>query len=173
MSHSVLLIPIPELEPFVLPRTGHYDGDYVSADPAFVHAHVTALGPFLRPEAVDARAEALVREIARTTAPFDFSLDRIDTFPNGIIHLVPDPEEPFRELTRRLCDAFPSFPPYAGEFGDVRPHLTLDARSTTVSVESTRELLGDLLPAVVRAQQLDLAWYEAGNCHVVRSWPLG
>jgi hypothetical protein len=23
------------------------------------------------------------------------------------------------------------------------------------------------------AERLDLAWYESGGCHLVRSWPLG
>lgn len=173
MSHTVLQVPVPELEPFVLPRTAHYDTDYVSPDPAFVHAHVTALGPFLPADRLDARALDLVAEIARTTATFTFVLSRIATFPNGIIHLLPEPDEPFRRLTARLWEAFPDCPPYAGEFGDVRPHLTLDARSEAVSEASTRSLLGALVPATCRAERLDLAWYEAGSCRVLRSWALG
>jgi 2'-5' RNA ligase len=173
MSHTVLQVPVPELEPFVLPRTAHYDTDYVSPDPAFVHAHVTALSPFVTPDRLDAQALDLVGEIASTTASFTFELSQIATFPNGIIHLVPEPDEPFRRLTARLWQAFPDCPPYAGEFGDVRPHLTLDARSERVSEPSTRALLGDLVPASCRAERLDLAWYEAGRCRVLRSWVLG
>lgn len=173
MSHTVLLVPVPELETFVRNRTEHYDTDWLSADPAFVHAHLTALGPFLpRPELVPSVLDT-ISEIAGMTMPFTFTLSLIDTFPNGIIHLVPEPEGPFRDLTARLWDAFPEYPPYAGEFGDVRPHLTLDARSETVSEHSTRELLGDLVPATCRAERLDLAWYEAGNCRILYSWPLG
>lgn len=172
MSHTVLQIPVPELEPFVRARAAHYDADYVSPDPAFVHAHVTALGPFLPPGRLDATALAVVAEIARTTAGFTFELARIGTFPNGIIHLLPEPDEPFRRLTARLWEAFPDFPPYAGEFGDVRPHLTLDARSQAVSEASTLARLGDLVPATCRAERLDLAWYEAGSCRVLRSWAL-
>jgi hypothetical protein len=48
-GHTVLLVPVPGLEAFVRARTEHYDRDYVSPDPHFVHAHVTALGPFLPP----------------------------------------------------------------------------------------------------------------------------
>lgn len=173
MSHSVLLVPVAQLEPFVGARTAHYDRDYLSADPAFVHAHVTALGPFLPPDRLTAAALDAVSEICRGMQPFAFELSRIATFPNGIIHLVPEPEDPFRELTARLWAAFPDCPPYAGEFPDVRPHLTLDARSDTVSERSTRCLLGDLVPATCAAERLDLAWYERGNCHVITSWPLG
>lgn len=169
MGHSVLVVPVPPLEEFVRLRTVHYDTDYLSPDPAFTHAHVTALGPFL--DHLDRAAEEVVEAIARTTDPFDFTLAVIDTFPNGIIHLVPDPVAPFRELTGRLVAAFPQCPPYDGKFGDVRPHLTLDARSGDVTERSTRELLGATIPAVARAERLDLAWYDAGNCHLVRSWP--
>ena len=101
--------------------------------------------------------------IVAETPAFDFTLERIATFPNGIIHLVPEPDAGFRELTRRLAAAFPQCPPYAGQFADVRPHLTLDARADTVSEESTRALLGDLVPARCRAERLDLAWYQPGG----------
>lgn len=173
MSHTVLLVPVPELEPFVRARTEHYDTDWLSSDPAFVHAHVTALGPFLPRPALGPATIAEIERIARVTGPFEFTLAELDTFPNGIIHLVPEPEDPFRDLTARLWAAFPQCPPYAGQFPDVRPHLTLDARSDEVSAPSTRALLGDLVPATCRAEQLDLAWYEAGNCRILHSWRLG
>ena len=170
-GHSVLQLPVPELEPFVRERTEHYDLDYVSGDPAFTHAHITALGPFL-PE-VDDEAAATIAAIAVSTQAFTFRLERIATFPNGIIHLVPEPDNGFRELTRRLAAAFPQCPPYDGRFSQVRPHLTLDARSDTVNEESTRALLGDLVPARCRAERLDLAWYQPGACRVLGSWDLG
>jgi len=151
--------------------TLHYDAGYVSADPVFTHAHVTALGPFL--SHVDDAAAARIADIVATVEPFEFVLDRIDTFPNGIIHLVPEPDGWFRELTRLLAEAFPECPPYAGRFPAVVPHLTLDAQSATVTEESTAAALEATLPVSSRAQRLDLAWYQPGNCHVIRSWPLG
>jgi hypothetical protein len=172
-GHTVLQVPVPELEPFVRARAEHYDHDWVSADPRFGHAHVTALSPFVDLAGLTGRALALVAEIARTTASFDYTLGTIDTFPNGIIHLVPEPDGPFRALTARLSAAFPGHPPYGGQFTDVRPHLTLDARSSEGSELSTRTLLGGVVPARCRADRLDLAWYEAGNCRVLCTWRLG
>ena len=172
-GHSVLLVPVPELETFVRERTVHYDADYVSADPRFVHAHITALGPFAPRGALDGAALAGVAGIASATAPFDFTLATVDTFPNGIVHLVPEPAVPFRELTALLWRAFPDFPPYAGQFADIVPHLTLDALSPWVTEESTRRLVARHMPAHCRAERLDLVWYEPGNCHVLGSWPLG
>ncbi|HET8595056.1 MAG TPA: 2'-5' RNA ligase family protein [Intrasporangium sp.] len=172
-GHSVLQVPVPELEPFVRARHEHYDADYVSADPGFVHAHVTALGPFLTRTEMTPENLARVATVTAGIEPFAFVLGRFDVFPNGIIHLVPEPESPFRALTADLCAAFPDKPPYAAEFPDVRPHLTLDARSATVTVASTRKRVGPLVPATCWADRLDLAWYEPGNCHVVTSWKLG
>ena len=167
----MLQIPVPELEGFVRERTAHHDARFVSSDPAFCHAHVTALGPFL-PE-LDDGAAATVAEIAADTAPFYFLLDRVATFPDGVIHLVPDPEAPFRALTARLAGEFPQCPPYGGRFDDVRPHLTLDATIDGVDETTARSALASLLPAACRAERLDLAWWEAGGCRVLRSWPLG
>ena len=172
-GHSVLQVPVPELEPFVLARTRHYDTDYVSADPAFVHAHVTALAPFLGGPQLTPSTLTAIAEIAGTTPPFDFSLERVDTFPNGIIHLLPEPPTPFAALTAALWHAFPQCPPYAGRFGDVVPHLTLDAVSGDVTQRSTHDLVAPHLPARCRAERLDLAWYEAGSCRILQSWRLG
>ncbi len=172
-GHSVLLVPVPALETFVRARSEHYDRDYVSADPRFVHAHVTALGPFLPPAELSPEAIGQVAEIACTTAAFDFALEELAVFPNGIIHLLPTPSAPFEELTRRLWRAFPQCPPYAGEFGAVVPHLTLDALSDKVTPESTRQLVACHLPVRCRADRLDLAWYAPGDCRVLQSWQLG
>ncbi|MDC5696596.1 2'-5' RNA ligase family protein [Intrasporangium calvum] len=172
-GHTVLQVPVPALEPFVVERHRHYDLDFVSSDPRFVHAHITALGPFLPPELLDASALRQISDIASAAGPFTFRLAELDTFPNGIIHLVPEPADPFRALTAALVAAFPQTPPYAAEFPSVAPHLTLDAVSDVVSVESTRELLGDIVPVTCRAERLDLAWWGNSTCRVLDSWPLG
>ena len=172
-GHSVLQVPVPQLEPYVRTRHEHYDQAYVSDDPDFGHAHVTALAPFLPAESLTPATLAAVAEIASETKSFEFTLQRIDTFPNGIVHLLPDPATSFASLTRRLWAAFPECPPYAGEFGDVVPHLTLDALSGDVTEASTARAVGPWLPARCRAEQLQLAWYEPGACRVLQTWPLG
>ncbi|WP_323099575.1 2'-5' RNA ligase family protein [Intrasporangium sp. YIM S08009] len=166
-------MPVPALEPFVVDRHRHYDESYVSTDPTFVHAHVTALGPFLPPEQVTDAAVQTIDEITCATAEFDFTLERIATFPNGIVHLLPEPGDPFRALTTALSQAFPQCPPYAGAFPDPVPHLTLDALSDAVSESSTRRAVAPWVPAACRAERLDLAWYEPHRCRVLRSWRLG
>lgn len=170
-GHTVLQVPVPALEEFVRSRTAHYDAGFVSSDPMFVHAHVTALGPF----AADPTPSDLenVARIAGETRVFDAVLTEVVAFPDGIIHLRPEPDGGFRDLTRRLADAFPEHPPYAGRHGPpeaVVPHLTLDLISPAVSVESTRQSLGRTVPVTIRAERLDLVWYESGACRLLASW---
>lgn len=169
-GHSVLVVPVPELETFVLGRWVHYEPDWVSRDPAFTHAHITLLAPFLAdPTTADLR---LVGTIAAGAAPFDFRLEDVAAFPDGCLHLPPEPAAPFAALTHALWAAFPQCPPYAGAY-DVHPHLTLDQCSATVSVASTRALLGDAIPARCRADRIELHWYERGGCRVLSDWKLG
>ncbi len=173
LGHTVLQVPVPQLDPFVRARTRHYDRDWLSPDPGHVHAHVTALAPFVAPDLLDDTTIDRVAEIAAGTTAFDFLLARLDTFPNGIICLLPEPEGPFRRLTEALVSAFPQCPPYAGQFADVRPHLTLDAVSPEVTVASTARLVGDLLGDAgtpCRAERLDLVHYAPGALRVLRSW---
>lgn len=171
-GHSVLQLPVPALEEWVRARTAHYDAAFVSTDPRFGHAHVTALGPF----DPDPSSEVLdrVAGIAAATEPVAVRLADLAQFPNGIIHVVPDPDDALRDLTARLVAAFPEWPPYDGEFGDdVRPHLTVDAASDHVDLASTADLMRDVLPVEAVLDRLQLAWWEAGRCHVVHEWALG
>jgi len=170
MAHTVLVVPVPELETFVRERTAHYDASFVSADPAFVHAHITALGPFLD-DASEAEL-AVVGEIARRTPAFDFTLDRMAELAHGILSLLPDPGEPFRELTRALVAAFPQCPPYGGAFPEPVPHLTLDRRADGIDLASVRLALGDAVPARCRADRLVLARYANHDCRVLTEWKL-
>jgi hypothetical protein len=175
-GHSVLQLPVPALEDWVRDRTAHYDGGFVSQDPRFGHAHITALGPF--DPAPPREALDTIGAIAASTAPVGVRLERLAQFPNGIIHLVPDPDDALRDLTARLVAAFPGWPPYGGEFGDdVRPHLTVDAASGSapdpVDLASTALLLADVVPVDVVLDRLQLAWWESGGCHVMQEWPLG
>ena len=163
---------MPALEEWVRARTAHYDEGFVSVDPRFGHAHITALGPF-DPDPSET-VLATVAALAGATTPIRVRLAELGRFPNGIIHLVPDPADGLRDLTRRLVAAFPAHPPYGGEFGDdVQPHLTVDAASDTVSLATTAELLRDVVPVEVVLDRVQLAWWESGNCHVMEEWSLG
>lgn len=170
MSHHVLAIGVPALDAWVRARTAHYDASFLSADPNFSHAHITLLSPWVaHPTRVDLDR---VGRIAAEHPAFEFSLSRLGVFPNGVVHLVPDPSAPFTALTERLCAAFPQCDPYDGQFPELVPHLTLDQRSAEVTVAAVRSSLGDLIPARARAEQIQLQHWGNHECRVVHTWSL-
>ena len=153
-GHSVLAVPVPELEAVVRARTERYDASFVSGDPEFGHAHLTLLGPWLaEPTPEDL---ATVTRIVADEPSFAFTMAEVRQFPGGVLYLAPDPEEPFRRLAARLAAAFPQTPPYGGEFPDSIPHLTLDHAVTGATVESLSEELE--LPVRAKAERVDLQW---------------
>lgn len=168
-GHGVLLVPVPELEGWVRDRTAHYDASFVSADPAFAHAHVTVLAPY-----PIERAD-LLPVLAGATPSFVYRLESLGVFPDGVIHLTPDPADAFRRLTSAARTALPEVEPYWGRHPVPSPHVTLDrvSESAGVSVESTWRALGDLVPATCRAEALLLTWWQSGACRVLASAPLG
>ena len=65
-------LPVPALEEVVRERTAFYDASFLSADPDFVHAHITLLSPWAElPTAAD---QAEVTRITQPADPFDIQL---------------------------------------------------------------------------------------------------
>ena len=171
MGHSVLVVPVPALDEVVKERTAFYDASFVAADPDFVHAHITLLGPWAeRPSAADLDR---VARIAHTFGPFSVKLAEVSEFPDGVIYLHPEPDRQLRKLTSRLVAAFPQFPPYGGQYTDVVPHLTLDRRSTTVTLATVSASVHHLLPLTVTVDRIDLQWWANHACQRLHTWPLG
>lgn len=170
-GHHVLAIGVPALDALVRERTAYYDDSFVSADPDFVHAHITVLAPWVpQPTAADLD---VIDSIARATTPFEVELAEVDEFPDGVIHLLPYPDRELRELTERVAAAFPDYPAYGGAFDRVTPHLTLDRGSPSVTVATVRETVAHLLPVAVRVDRLVLQWWANHDCRLVRTWTLG
>jgi 2'-5' RNA ligase len=171
LGHTVLAVPVPALEEVVRERTAFYDASFLSADPDFVHAHITLLAPWAdQPSAADL---AQVARIARAAGPFDVKLAQVGEFPDGVFYLRPEPDGQLRELTSGLATAFPGLPPYGGRYGDVVPHLTLDRRSATVTPATVGASVAGLLPLTVTIDRIDLQWWANHECRRLRSWPLG
>jgi 2'-5' RNA ligase len=171
LGHTVLAFPVPELDAWVRDRTEHYDASFVSADPAFVHAHITVLGPWIATPSADDLER--VGEVVEEAEPFDVTLGAVHAFPDGLIHLRPVPEEPIRDLTTRLWEAFPEHPPYAGAYPDPTPHLTLDQTAPNITPHAVSQRLGETLPVTVRLERLDLQWWANDDCRLLHSWKLG
>lgn len=172
-GHSVLVVPVPPLEPLVRERARYYDDAYVSVDPTFAHAHVTLLGPFVDAGALTPEVRAGVSRVLGRHRPFSACFEQVAQFPDGMIHLLPRDEEPFRRLTADLATRFPDHPPYGGRHPDPRPHVTLDRAGTDVDVSVVRGWVADLLPVRVEVTEVRLSWYEEDGCRTLARWPLG
>lgn len=170
----MLVLPVAPLEPFVRARTAHYDASFLSEDPAFTHAHLTVLVPVPWP-LPDGLEDALADLAGRTHLP-DVVLERVAAFPDGVLHLVPEPEvalEALRVLHDAVRALLPQVRPYDGAVAEPVPHVTVDRIGPDVDLSSTRAALAPLLPARWRPDALELHWYGNDACRVLRRWPLG
>ncbi|MGI8900594.1 MAG: 2'-5' RNA ligase family protein, partial [Nocardioides sp.] len=125
MPHSLVMIPVPELDGVFRPTLTRRSSGLLPEDPGGVPAHITLLGPFVSLESLtDGVLDELAVLFADVT-PFTFTLTGVHRFPGGGVYLAPEPAQPFRRLTLALFDRFPEHPPYGGAFDDVVPHLSL------------------------------------------------
>jgi hypothetical protein len=172
-GHSVIVAPVPPLEDLVRRRTRAYDDAYLSTDPTFAHAHVTLLGPFVDAAELTASVVSTVGEVLRRHDSFPACFTEVARFPDGMIHLLPDDDHPFRRLTADLAAAFPDHPPYGGHYVDPRPHVTLDRVGPAVDMDTVRDWVAELLPVCVEVWTAQLSWYEQHGCRTLATWALG
>jgi 2'-5' RNA ligase len=167
---TALIIEVPEAEPLV--ATWRATNDPAAA--IGVPAHVTILFPFVDPGAVDDRLEEAVRALAADHPAFETSFSRVGGA-EGVIWLVPEPDAPFRALTRDAWDRFPEHPPYGGQFDDVIPHLTIGQGEATAMAslrpEVERELDGHL-PLAILVDALSLFVSAGGHWSRTARFPL-
>lgn len=89
-----------------------------------VPAHVTCVFPFVPPPLIDDAVAGTLRDLTAGVESFEVAFPDVGEFP-GVVWLRPQPEEPFRALTRAIVAAFPEYPPYEGAYDDPQPHLTI------------------------------------------------
>jgi len=88
-----------------------------------VPAHITLIYPFLPADLLDASVRRRVARALASHSPFRFRLKSVGRWPNSH-YLAVEPALPFEAIVRSLVEAFPEYPPYAGEFEYV-PHVTI------------------------------------------------
>jgi hypothetical protein len=120
-AESALVILVPEADAVVGSFRRQYDPSALQGMPA----HITTLYPFLPPSQIDAAVLGVLRECYAEFSPLHFSLVAIRRFEVGVLYLMPDSAETFRELTRVTWSKYPQTPPYGGKHSDIEPHLTV------------------------------------------------
>jgi hypothetical protein len=130
-TQTAVVVAVPEADPVVAEHRRTLD----PSCPWGVPVHVTVVYPFLPPQRVDDDALRRLAAAVGTVAAFTCTLARTDWFGEDAVWLAPEPDAPFRALTRAVWDAFPECPPYGGVHGEPTPHLTLgDARIAPLAV---------------------------------------
>jgi hypothetical protein len=156
---TALIVPVPEAEAAVgAIRLAH---DWSAA--RGVPAHITILFPFLPPEELD---EAALHDVFARFAAFDFALDRVEQFEDGLVWLHPDPSWRFADLTAAVWQRWPDHPPYEGSVDEVIPHLTVSEKPIDLALA---------LPIAARAHEVVLIEEEeaGGNWATRLRLPLG
>jgi 2'-5' RNA ligase len=118
---SALLAEIPAAEELVSPQRRRLDSNAALGIPA----HVTVLFPFLPGDALDVSVHAQLARLFASFPRFACTLDHTDWFGENVLWLGPRDPAPFRALTELVFAAFPQCPPFAGEYAEVVPHLTV------------------------------------------------
>lgn len=172
MAHSLVLIPVPELDPVVRPRLEQCSPQLVPADPDDPVAHVTLLAPFA---ALDQLTDGVLDELYDFFAdvtPFSFALTGVHRLPGGPVYLSPEPASPFRQLTHELAHRFPEYPPSGGAFDDVLPHLSVPLPDGEDEA-TLRDELAPRLPLPAHALEAALSWRSERGSRTLATFPFG
>lgn len=151
-EESALLLTVPAAESAVAGHRARLD---LSARDG-VPPHFTVLYPFLPPAQLTEAALASVRMLMAGIEAFDFTLDRVGWFGGDVTWLGPRDPAPFRALTDAAFAAFPSCPPYGGQFDDVVPHLTIGHLGGEDALRRAAAEVSGHLPIAARATEVVL-----------------
>lgn len=162
-DRTALIVPIPEAQPVVAEHRDRLDRSAAWGVPA----HVTVLFPFLPPAAVDERAHAALARIAAGVPAFFLHFARLAWFGERVLWLAPDPPGPFLALTAAITARFPAAQPYAGQFAEVVPHLTIGHDQPVAELAAAGRAVERHLPIRARATTMRLI---AGRSEPGAAW---
>jgi 2'-5' RNA ligase len=159
-AETALICKIPEVERYI----AHYRERYDPPARRRVPAHVTVLYPFLPLSGIDATVVAQLHEVAAGVRCFDYRLLELRRFPVSL-YLAPQPDDSFSALTAAVWRSFPDYPPFAGKFSTVVPHVTVAHGDEPTLCEIEVELRIALPGGGVRARCQDMVLIEDSRGH--------
>jgi 2'-5' RNA ligase len=170
LPETALICRVPEAERYIAHHRQRFD------PPARrnVPAHVTILYPFAAPEEVSADTLQTLRDVAAAVPAFHYRLRETRRFPSSL-YLAPEPGDSFARLTTLVHRAFPDYPPFAGKFDVVVPHVTVAHGDEPQLCAIEVELRIALPAAGVSAHCAELVLIEnsTGVWEQVSAFPLG
>jgi 2'-5' RNA ligase len=172
-TETAVIAAIPEADPVVGPHRQRLDGAAAWGVPA----HVTVLGPFVPPTGLTPEVIVALAAATASVRAFDCRFMRTSWFGQDVVWLNPEPNEPFRQLTAAIWDAFPLHPPFGGAYDDVVPHLTIAERrfGDLGALQAAERAVQAALPLRARVESLLLiAGAQApSSWRIVHELPLG
>jgi len=151
-TETALLVEVPAAEPHVAQYRSELDSNAALGIPA----HVTVLAPFAPAGRLDGSMLATLERLFAAIRSFDVHVDRTSWFGTSVLWLAPRDPRPFRNLTDRVFEAFPQFPPFEGRHENVVPHLTVGHGRPLPELQRAEEAIEPTLPisALVSAVSL-------------------
>lgn len=160
MAESAFVVFVPEAESLVQGLRQKHDPSAAKG----IAPHVTVLFPFMPPSALTQRVLGTCRASLGAHVSFAFKLGSVGRFPSTA-YLEPSPPDPFVSLTHALWAAFPSYPPFAGDFASVVPHLTVSHGSAQAAIAVAEQLASGLQrlgPIAARCRSVSLVENSSG-----------
>ena len=158
---TAIVVLTPEAEPV----TGDWYRAHSKAGAEGMSPHITLLVPFVPVERLDDAVRARLRHVLALLEPFDYTLERVAQFGEGVLYLAPEPAQPFVELVLALAAEFPEYPPYDGVHDTIVPHGTIAVSEDAGLLARITADVAPHLPIVCRAVEAtivergaDLRW---------------
>jgi 2'-5' RNA ligase len=171
LPETAIICRVPEAERHIARYRERFDPSARRNVPA----HVTILYPFMPPDDVDDGVLAELASIASAVRCFEYRLVETRRFPVSL-YLAPQPDDSFAALTAAVFRAFPDYPPFAGKFTTVVPHVTVahadEAQLCEIEVE-LRIALAAGSPLRARCSDMVLIENSSGRWEEMRCFPLG
>ena len=170
MPETALICRVPEAERYIAHHRQRFD------PPARrnVPAHVTVLYPFMDSALIDDAVRNTLRDVAAAVRRFEYRLRETRRFPSSL-YLAPEPGDSFSALTDGVHRAFPDYPPFAGKFDTVVPHVTVahgdEPQLCEIEIELRIALPGSGVPA--RCEEMVLIEFTGGRWEPRQAFTLG
>jgi 2'-5' RNA ligase len=167
-ARTGLALLLPDLEPVVDRWRMRYDPAAAQGMPA----HVTVLYPWKPPSLIGPDDLSALAELCRCRSPIDLVFARFRTF-EQTLWLDPQPSAPVLDLIEAVVTRWPDYLPFAGEFDDVVPHLTLADHTDPEQRTDVVDDVGARLPLRSCVRSLHLMRLEAGRWCMDTQFPFG
>lgn len=170
MPETALICRVPEAERYI----AHYRQRFDPPARRNVPAHVTVLYPFMESGLIDDEVRRSLRDVATAVRRFEYRLRETRRFSSSL-YLAPEPGDSFAALTDGVHRAFPDYPPFAGKFDTVVPHVTVahgdEPQLCEIEIELRIALPGSGVPA--RCEEMVLIEYTGGRWEPMQVFTLG